>query len=73
MLCVAAGPVEVSNVWELSLDDRRRLVRGAARKRYESAMEDFKDSIKKYNMIREIYEVKRILISESSHNSSLSK
>ena len=73
MLCITAGPVEVSNVWELSLDDRRRLVRGAVGKRYESAMEDFKDSIKKYNMIREIYEVKIILISESSHNSSLSK
>ncbi|CAI8051442.1 Helicase required for RNAi-mediated heterochromatin assembly 1 [Geodia barretti] len=53
------GPVEVSNVWALSPDDRRRMIRAATRERYESAMDDLKDSIRQYNMIRELYEKRR--------------
>jgi hypothetical protein len=53
----------VSNVWALSPDDRRRMIRAAVRERYESAMDDLKDSIRQYNMIREIYEVQKQLLS----------
>ena len=51
----------MSNVWALSLDHRRRMIRAAARECYESAMDDLKDSIRQYNMIRELYEVQKHL------------
>ena len=49
--------VEVSNVWELSGEDRRRLVASSLRDRYERAMEDLKEKMKHYNTTRESYEV----------------
>ena len=61
MFCIVVGPVEVSNVWALTPDDRRRMIRAATRERYESAMDDLKDSIRQYNMIRELYEVQKQL------------
>ena len=50
----------MSNFWSLSPDDRKRLIRAAIRERYDLAMEmeNLKESIKQYNMIREVYEVK---------------
>ena len=51
------APLEVSNVWELNGDDRRRLIVSALRDRYERAMEELKESMKAYNMTREIYQV----------------
>ena len=55
---IAGDPVKVSKVWELGPHDRRRLIRTALRDRYQSALENFKESIRQYNMIREVYEVR---------------
>ena len=49
--------MEVTNVWEMSGDERRRLIVSALRDRYERAMEDLTESMKQYNIIREEYEV----------------
>ena len=50
-------PLEVSNVWEFNGDDRRRLIVSSLRDRHERAMEELKESMKIYNMTREIYQV----------------
>ena len=44
-------------MWALSLEGRRQLIRSALRNHYDSAMENFKESIRQYNTIREVYEV----------------
>ena len=55
----AAVIQEVSNVWELSGDDRRRLITASLKCRYDIAMEELKESMKQYNITRDIYEVTR--------------
>ena len=52
------APVEVDNVWKLDPEDRRRLILQSRRDRYAMAMEELKDSIKQYNVTRELYEVR---------------
>ena len=49
--------MEVTNVWEMNGDERRRLIVSALRDRYERAMEELTESMKQYNIIREEYEV----------------
>lgn len=52
------APVEVDNVWKLDPEGRRRLIIQSCRDRYVMAMEELKDSIKQYNVTRELYEVR---------------
>lgn len=52
------APVEADNVWKLDPEGRRRLITHSHRDRYVMAMEELKDSIKQYNVTRELYEVR---------------
>ena len=57
MIIYTDAPVEVSNVWNLDGENRRRLVTASLKDRYERAMEDLKEKMKHYNTTRESYEV----------------
>ena len=50
-------PVDESDVWKLSVKDRKRLMTISLRGRYDHAMERLKFHIQQYNMILELYKV----------------